>query len=163
MSLWGNKDSKTASGTIGINTSGVVTGSSTTFTTQAAVGDFIRANGNDYRITEITTNTAAKVAAAVPGASIASVSANTYTLSEKCMYPSTAESASSSGVHGDTTKVFGVDTTEMGVTDTNGHAGWVRRTSYTDMHGNSRTKYETLVASSSISGDQADDTEFPDS
>ena len=37
MALWGNKDSKTASGTIAIASNGTVTGSSTSFTTQAKV------------------------------------------------------------------------------------------------------------------------------
>ena len=34
---------------------------------------------------------------------------------------------------------------------------------YNDMHGNFRVKSETLVASSSITGDAADDAKFPDS
>ncbi len=34
---------------------------------------------------------------------------------------------------------------------------------YTDMHGNLRVKTETLVASSSIEGDAADDVKFEDS
>ena len=33
MSLWGNKDSKSATGTVSIADTGVVTGSSTLFTT----------------------------------------------------------------------------------------------------------------------------------
>jgi len=58
--------------------------------------------------------------------------------------------------------VFGVDTTEMGVTDAT-HAGWVRRITKTDMHGTDRVMHEVLVAKSDISGDAADDTEFADS
>lgn len=70
--------------------------------------------------------------------------------------------------------VFGVDTTEQGVTDA-GHAGWVKRVTYTDTHGNTRVKHEVLVAMSSIANDATgsttsanttgsfDDAVFPDS
>jgi hypothetical protein len=116
MALWGNKDSKTASGTIAIaSPGGAVTGSSTSFTTQARIGDFIRVSGEDYLITAIASNTAATVRAGVPGATLTVVNAGaSYTLSEKPASVTTAESAgSASGVHGDPTKVFGMDTTEV--------------------------------------------------
>jgi hypothetical protein len=116
MALWGNKDSKTASGTIEIaSPGGAVTGSSTSFTTQTRVGDYIRVSGEDYLITAIASNTAATVRAGVPGATLTVVNAGaSYTLSEKPASVTTAESAgSASGVHGDPTKVFGVDTTEV--------------------------------------------------
>ena len=68
--------------------------------------------------------------------------------------------------------IYGVDNTEQGVV--NGktgdarkyaapHAGWVGINTYMDMHGTLRVKTETLVASSSITGDAADDTQLPDS
>ena len=116
MALWGNKDSKTASGTIAIaSPGGAVTGSSTSFTTQARIGDYIRVSGEDYLITAIASNTAATVRAGVPGATLTVVNAGaSYTLSEKPASVTTAESAGSpSGVHGDPTKVFGMDTTEV--------------------------------------------------
>jgi hypothetical protein len=116
MALWGNKDSKTASGTIAIaSPGGAVTGSSTSFTTQTRVGDYIRVSGEDYLITAIASNTAATVRAGVPGATLTVVNSGaSYTLSEKPASVTTAESAgSASGVHGDPTKVFGVDTTEV--------------------------------------------------
>ena len=44
------------------------------------------------------------------------------------------------------------------------HAGWVKRIdAYTDAHGNRREKSEVLVAMSTITGDAADDANFPDS
>ena len=44
------------------------------------------------------------------------------------------------------------------------HAGWVKRASaYTDSSGNRREKSEVLVAMSTITGDAADDSQFPDS
>jgi len=103
MALWGNKDGKTASGTIAIASNGAVTGSSTSFTTQARVGDYIRVSGEDYLITAIASNTSATVRAGVPGATLTSVgSGASYTLSEKPEFVTTAESAgSASGVHGD--------------------------------------------------------------
>ena len=65
--------------------------------------------------------------------------------------------------------MYGVDTTEQGVATNAGsqyapaHAGYVGITTYMDMHGNLRVKTETIVASSSITGDASDDTILPDS
>lgn len=76
--------------------------------------------------------------------------------------------------------VFGVSEAEAQVTSnstitTPDHAGWVTRTTYTDVHGNSRVKQEVLVAMSSIANDATgattsanttgtyDDSIFPDS
>jgi hypothetical protein len=110
MALWGNKDSKTASGTIAIATNGAVTGSSTSFTTQAKIGNTITADGRDYVITKITSNTAATVEAGINGGSITAVSGGTsYALSEKPVFVSQAESANSAGTTGSSVKVFGVD------------------------------------------------------
>jgi hypothetical protein len=104
MALWGNRDSKTASGTIAIATNGAVTGSSTAFTTQAKVGNTIRAGGRDYVITKITSDTAATVESGINGGSITEVTSGTsYTLSEKPVFVSMSESS------GDASKVFGVD------------------------------------------------------
>jgi len=168
MALWGNKDDKTSTGTIQVFANGLVTGTGTKFDTESSVGDILRpdagAAANDHIIVSYTSNTHVNVIAAKPGDSVVAIAAGAnYLLNEKPVFASQAESGSSSGVHGDTEKVFGVDTTEMGVTDTNGHAGWVRRITKTDQHGNNRVLYETLVASSSISGDAGDDTEFADS
>ena len=98
MSAWGNKDSKTASGTVAISSAGAVTGSSTALTTQAAVGDYIRVASEDYLITAIASDTSATVVAGVPGATLTAVgSATAYTLSEKPKSVTTSESANSSG------------------------------------------------------------------
>jgi hypothetical protein len=111
MALWGNRDSKTATGTIAIATNGAVTGSSTLFTTEAKIGNTITSDGRDYVITKITSNTAATVESGINGGSITAVSGGTtYRLSEKPVFVSQAESAgSASGVHGNSNKVFGVD------------------------------------------------------
>lgn len=160
MSGWGIKDDKTSTGTIAMNTSGEVSGTSTAFTTEAKVGDILTANSIDFRITAIEDNGSCDVVNADnAGAAIVAISAGeAYTLSEK---PSGMIAANSVGGFTSET-VFGVDQTEMGVTDGPAHAGWVRVQTV-----GSRKKYETLVALSSGSsaasdmGD-AEDTEFPD-
>jgi hypothetical protein len=109
MALWGNKDSKSATGTIAIASNGAVTGSSTLFTTEAVIGNTIRADGRDYVITTITSNTACTVESGINGGAITAVTSGTsYTLSEKPVSVAHAESASSSGDSGDSNKVFGV-------------------------------------------------------
>jgi hypothetical protein len=111
MALWGNQDSKTASGTLTINgTTGAVTGTSTAFTTQAKTGNFIRVSGEDYQIVSIASDTSAIVRAGTPGATMTAVgSAVSYTLSEKPVF------ISNNGNTVKSTDVYGVDTTEISV------------------------------------------------
>ena len=113
MALWGNKDSKTASGTVSIADTGVVTGSSTAFTTEAKIGNTIRANSVDYQIVTITSDTVAKVIMGTNNGNgtVTTCSAQSYTLSEKPAFVA-HESASSSGVSGASSSVFGVDGAE---------------------------------------------------
>ena len=161
MSLWGNKDSKTATGTVTIDAAGAVSGTTTAFTTEARVGDYIRVSGEDYLITAISSDTAATVIAGVPGATLTAVAgATAYTLSEKPKSVTTSESANTSGDMGDPTKVFGVDTAEVAEGTTKvAHAGWVRRVEGSGGR-SGRVQTECLVAISSIAGDQADDSQF---
>jgi hypothetical protein len=108
MALWGNKDSKTATGTIAIATNGAVTGSGTSFTTEADIGNTIRADGRDYVITTIASNTAATVQSGINGGAIVEVTAGaSYTLSEKPASTALAAAAGNSNL------VFGVDATEI--------------------------------------------------
>ena len=115
MPLWGNKDSKSATGTISIADTGVVTGSSTLFTTEAKVGNTIRAAGVDYLIVTITSNTVAKVKLGRNNGNglVTTCSAESYTLSEKPASVAHESADSGIGVHGDSNKVFGVDVTEQ--------------------------------------------------
>jgi len=167
MALWGNADSKTASGTVSIASTGVVTGSSTAFTTQAKVGNTIKANSVEYQIVEITSDTVAKVIMGTNNGngSVTTCSAQSYTLSEKPVYVAHG-SADSVSIMGNSSKIFGVDATETVQTEARakgiGHAGWVRYHTYTDAQGNTRNKSEVMVAGGSITGDQADDTTLPD-
>lgn len=113
MALWGNKDAKTATGTIAIASTGVVTGTSTLFTTEAKVGNTITASGRDYQIVSITSNTVAKVIMGTNNGngSVTTVSGGTsYTLSEKPAF--TAHQSADSFSGGNSSLVYGVDATE---------------------------------------------------
>jgi hypothetical protein len=160
MALWGNYDSKTASGTVQVYANGLVSGTGTSFTTQAAAGDFITAGGKDYVVISISNNTVAQVLAGTLGGTIGTVNAgSSYILSEKPTYIALSDATGSNS-----NTVYGVDTTEAGVAGYGSkvaHAGWVKVT--TGSGGRSgRTQYETLVAMGTIAGD-AEDTVFPDS
>jgi hypothetical protein len=114
MALWGNKDSKSATGTVSIADTGVVTGSSTLFTTEAKVGNYIKAGGVDYQIISITSDTVAKVIMGKNNGNgtVTTASGASYTLSEKPAFVAHESADSGYGKTGDANKVFGVDTTE---------------------------------------------------
>jgi len=116
MALWGNNDSKTASGTVSIADTGVVTGSSTAFTTQAKIGNTIKTSaGVEYQIVTITSDTVAKVIMGTNNGNgtVTTASGLSYTLSEKPASVAHESADSGVGVHGNSSKVFGVDTTEQ--------------------------------------------------
>ena len=115
MALWGNKDGKTASGTISIADTGVVTGSSTAFTTQAKVGNTIKAGGVEYQIISITDDTTAKVIMGTNNGNgtVTTATSASYTLSEKPAYVAHESADAGAGVSGDSSKVFGVDVEEV--------------------------------------------------
>lgn len=109
MSGWGKADGKTASGTVAITTGGAVTGTSTAFTTEAAVGDFLRVGSQEFIIIAIDDNTTATVINANPQSTWTTINAGaSYTLSEK---PTSLASDPTTL----STDVFGVDSTEVGV------------------------------------------------
>jgi hypothetical protein len=159
MALWGNKDSKTATGTVSITTGGAVTGSSTLFTTESKVGNTIKVGTDEYVIVAIASDTACTVTSAVNGGSMTAKTGQSYSLSEKPVFVSKSESAGTGGDIGDGTKVYGVDPTEAAAEAANGtpvtHSGWVRRTVGTGGRAG-RTFTEVLVAGGSITGDLED-------
>ena len=115
MALWGNKDSKSATGTVSIASTGVVTGSSTLFTSEAKIGNVLKANGVEYQIVTITSDTAAKVIMGRNNGNgtVTTCSAQSYTLAEKPAFVAhEASNSSGFGSAGDTSFVYGVDTTE---------------------------------------------------
>ena len=182
MSLWGDKDLVTSTGTISIDfASKTVTGSGTTFTdhgvTQGdvinvgagatygfAVVDSVASNGSlaiystDYFVAGVTT---------VPAST-------TFEISQEPLYamadtayaaPEVQTGLSTNPV---TRVVYGIDEIEAGIAATTAyavtHSGWVGITSYIDMHGNLRVKNEVLVAGGILTtSDAADDSVFPDS
>lgn len=169
MALWGNDDSKTASGTVTITKNadgltGNVVGSSTSFTTQAAVGNYIVAEGNNYLITSITNTTFCSVLSGIHGANVVAQSGGTsYQLSEKPAFVAAAEASenkSATSIFGNAENVYGVSAGEATAaraekTDRVAHAGWVRR--WTGSGGRAgRVFHEVLVAGGSIAGDLED-------
>lgn len=138
---------------------GVITGSSTAFTTEAAVGDFLRVSDQEMIILSIASDTSCQVVNANPEIAILSAfSGQQYTLSEK---PTSLASDPSIT----TINVYGVDTNEIqAARATKGiaHVGWVAKTTR-----GSRTTYETLVALSKNGASPTnmgdfEDTVFPD-
>lgn len=174
MSQWGNKDSKTATGTVTItkNSDGVtgnVVGSSTLFQTEAAVGDVIASAGNTYVITSITSNTACFVVSGIHGANVvAQTGGSAYALSEKPISVAVSEASenkSATSIYGNLENVYGVDVAEMqaaraGAGAKPAHSGWVRKVTGTGGR-SGRVSMEVLVAGGSITGD-AEDAVFYD-
>ena len=175
MSLWGKSESQLAgSGTVAINLgTGVVTGTNSTFSA-AMVGSVITVGTagtcGEAVIISRASNTSISVASTqflIPngGAGITGIA-----------YPVTQKPKSTLGdINYGVTEIYGVDVTEAQTINSGSsktaeqkkyspaHDGWVGIQTYNDMHGNFRVKSESLVASSSITGDAADDAKFPDS
>ena len=115
MALWGNTDSKSATGTIAIANVdanaiyGTLTGTSTLFDTELKVGNYIIADSRKFLVVALTSNTAGKVAADLTGTALANVDAgNTFTIQEGPAYIGSEDK-------GDLDDIFGVDTTEARV------------------------------------------------
>lgn len=168
MALWGNKDSKTATGTVSITTAGAVTGTSTLFTTQAKTGNYITVGSSEYQIIAIADATHCTVINGVNNGNglVTAKTAQSYALSEKPVSVA-HEAANSSGTAGNSTKVFGIDLTEARLAANRAKGlkvpGWTRYTTYTDAQGNVRNKSEVLVAmgalqTAAVMGDAADDS-----
>ena len=177
MSLWGTNDSIASGGTIKINLgTGVITGSGTSFSAAGVTeGDVIQIGAGvtygEATVLSVSSDTVAAIASSEKITSgITTVHASaTYVISQR---PISTLHDSNYG----TSEIYGVDTTEQGVANAGDyatglqgrkfappHAGWVGIQTFTDMHGILRVKTETLVASSSITGDAVDDIKFEDS
>jgi hypothetical protein len=115
MSLWGNNDSVSVSGTVTITqnadlVTGNVVGSSTSFDTTTKVGNYLIAGSNTYVVTTIANATFVTVKAGTLGANVVAQSGGTsYNIQQA------PASVPLSEVGADASKVFGVDTTEMAV------------------------------------------------
>jgi len=166
MALWGTKDTVYSTGNVNVNvTTGVVTKQS---------GSIAWTSGNGVKVGQVITvdGTAEGVIESIDSATqltigteylpSSNISNKGYEIREK---PISTLFDTNYGVG----EIFGVDTAEQAAAREDNsqyrpaHAGWVGIQTYTDMHGNLRVKTETLVASSSIEGDAADDVKFEDS
>jgi len=116
MALWGNADSKTATGYANISSNGFVNGTSSSFQTELRVGDFIQMSNNDYMVVTITTNTAAQVVGMYQNTSVVAAANATYNINQKPRYTLLDDGAKNGnqGIQNSNT-VYGEDTTEAQV------------------------------------------------
>jgi len=159
MALWGNKDSKSVTGTIAVtNGSKAVVGTGTTFTTQLKSGNTLVIANVEYRVESITDNTHLTLHVPYAGSTATGVS---VTANEQPAYISDDSLA----------QVYGVDTYPAGnmeaqMSENRARGlktpGWVKYVTYQDSEGNTRHKVETLVAMGTIAGDAADDAVLAD-
>ena len=169
MTLWGTKDTVYSTGNVNVNvTTGVVTKQSGSIAWTSGngvkVGQVITVDGTAEGIIE-SIDSATQLTIGTEYLPSSNISNKGYEIREK---PKSTLFDSNYGAG----EIFGVDTTEQTVANAASgearkyappHAGWVGITTYTDQHGNTRIKTETLVAGSSITGDSTDDTILPDS
>lgn len=136
MALWGNKDSKSATGTVQIFANGLCTGTGTLFNSELKVGDYITVANVDYQVSSYTSNVSINVIAGRAGSSIAVVGAgNTYSLSEKPRFITLTDGKNNSN------NVFGVSVTEAQVSN-----GAIRNTIIT-FNGSGYSANATVTAS----------------
>ena len=116
MALWGNADSKSASGTANVNSNGFVNGTSTAFTTELRVGDFIQMSNNDYMVISITSDTACQVVGPSQNPTVTGATNASYNINQKPRYALLDDGYHNQGyASGTTNTIFGMDTTETGV------------------------------------------------
>ncbi len=116
--LWGNTDSKSATGTITIanvdasSIYGTLTGSGTLFDAELKTGNYIIADGRKFLVVAKTSNTAGVVAGDLTGVALANVDAgNTFTIQEGPAFIGSEDK-------GDLDDIFGVDAVHVPVTTT---------------------------------------------
>ena len=182
MALWGNKDTAYSTGTVNVDlTADRIHGSVgvRTFTSGGESRDVVTVGtGATYGYAVITGVSSARLSIASTAgfvSGLSTVTAATYNVSEEPIYATSgvfgAPEVKTSGYSANPlfAGVVGVSTLEQEVARDNNskfrpaHAGWVGIVTYVDAHGNFRVKSETFVAGSSITGDAADDAQYPES
>jgi hypothetical protein len=159
MALWGNNDAVGAGGTVSLDyTTGVVTGSGTTFGNvgAAATGDVIRFGDRtgtyygDAVIVGVASTTQLTIGSTV-GLSGVAIAGTTFTVSQLPKYTVLDSKYSEASWGTDDSYVYGVGAagTATGTQYETG-VGWVGVTTYNDNEGNLRVKKEILVAMSGI-------------
>lgn len=178
MSLWGDKDLVTSTGTISIDfASKTVTGAGTTFTDDGVTqGDVISVGAGatyGFAVVDSVTNNGSLTIYSTDYfvAGVTTVPASTaFAISQEPLYamadtayaaPEVQTGLSTNPV---TRVLYGVDEIEVGIAATTAyavtHSGWVGITSYIDMHGNLRVKNEVLVAGGILTTSDADDDSY---
>ena len=126
MSLWGNNDSVSVSGTVTItqNSDGVtgnVVGSSTSFNTTTKVGNYLIAGSNTYVVTTIANATFMTIKSGKNGINVVAQSGGTsYSIQQGPAFVPLSESSDHAAdgiIQGNAELIYGVDTTEMGVSN----------------------------------------------
>jgi hypothetical protein len=159
MALWGNNDAVGAGGTVSLDyTTGVVTGSGTTFGNvgAAATGDVIRFGDRtgtyygDAVIVGVASTTQLTIGSTA-GLSGVAIAGTTFTVSQLPKYTVLDSKYSEASWGTDDSYVYGVGAagTATGTQYETG-VGWVGVTTYNDNQGNLRVKKEILVAMSGI-------------
>ncbi len=161
MSAWGNNDDVTSVGTVDLSglTVSNSAGQECFFANNLSVGQVMRITGAGSGVIASITDETTLTLVSNTEIDVGTITGAAYQVSEK------PKAVVDSDTNMLANNVFGVDTTEAGVSTANvAHAGWVFRTNkYTDADGNLRQKSEVLVAMSTITGDADDDANFPDS
>ena len=157
MALWGNNAALALTGTVATtNTSATVAGSSTLFLSEVKVGDVIKVNSTQAKVTAIARNTSLTIS---PAWSIANTSGVSATLKQSPKWLAAGSDTTVQSVN----LIYGVDVNEATAATPPEVPGWVYTNTYTDMHGNSRRKAEVLCAIGSMStANDDEDTTYPD-
>lgn len=165
MSSWGLTDNVAIKGTVETNTgNATVYGTSTEFTTNVDAGDYLTIAGVKYQVATVSSNTLLTLTNVGAGAA-SGLTAYLQT------GPKYVQNVVSTGNTYSAATIYGVDASEAEVPENKarnlGTPGWVNYTTYTDAHGQTRHKGETLVALSknftaASIGDADDDTVVAD-
>lgn len=168
MSGWGNLDNLAATGTVTVvSGESTVTGSGTAFTSNIKAGDSVTIASYKYRVTNVANATSLTID---PVSATDSSGVKAY-VQQGPKYVANVTAQNTYTIQ----NVFGVDANEVQV-DANkaknfNQPGWAHYVTYTDAHGQTRYKTETLVAASknfnenaggTLQTDAADDTVLPD-
>jgi len=152
MASWGTVDGAIPASftSATCDAAGVVTGVGTAFLTDLKVGDVLVLDSagagdgpEEHFIKSITSDTVLTLVTAPTGDFTSAAGAVLYRQAPKYVNDS------------DLSTILGADTTETSVAGSKFHAGWLQKHTKT-RGGVTSTWYETLVASSSISGDAPD-------
>jgi hypothetical protein len=149
MALWGDREviAGANGGTIEVFANGTVSGDGTDFDS-ITTGNYIHADNQDFRVTDVANTTSLTVVAGITGGAVANVaSGSAFSVNEKPIYLSAGSTGNRTTDNAN--QVFFVDTTEIAVANNEDKglygAGWVKWDTYTGS-GGTRYKSEVLVA-----------------